>query len=208
MFPLAFARVYVHPRPGGGVEPRHRGGLLAGGVLGLMLGAALVGTMGAARTTALWTALSPAIVQERVDYAVAAPMSIESGLIGHGTGTAGASGRVMTLLGQPSASAEWVEWGTALIRYSFGEIGVVIGAITLIWLFFGLFALAFENRAMRFAPLRFALWVYLCGHMAWYLLKAFPILENGTMCLVFWSCVGALMGFARLDREAAARVRS
>jgi hypothetical protein len=59
---------------------------------------------------------------------------------------------------------------------------------------------------MRYAPLRMALWVYLCGQFAWYLLKAFPILENGTMCLVFWSCVGALLGFARLDREAARRM--
>ena len=209
MFPLAFARVYLQPQGlRGTAAPQRRGGLLAGGMLGIAIGAALVGTMGAPRTSAFFTAFSPAIVQERVDYAVSAPMTIEAGLLGNGTGTAGASGRVMTLLGEPSASAEWVEWGGALIRYCFGDAGLIIGAVLLAWMFFGLLSIAFEHRAMRFAPLRFALWVYLCGQMAWYLLKAFPILENGTMCLVFWSSVGALLGFAQLDREAAARVKA
>lgn len=208
MFPLAFSRVYAQPlgplvRP----ELRMRGGLLAGGVVGLLLGALLVSTMGGPRTTAFWTALSPAVVQERVDYAVAAPLSVNAGLLGHGTGTAGAAGRVMSLVGKPSPGAEWVEWGGALIRYSFGDFGLIVGGFLMAWLFIGLFLIAFENRNMRFAPLRFALWVYLCGQMSWYLLKAFPILENGTMLLVFWSCVGALLGFARLDREAAQRMK-
>jgi hypothetical protein len=208
MFPLIFARVYVHWRNARGEPAPHaRNGLFLGGVIGLLVGLGLVSTMGPARTTAFWTALSPAVVQERVDFAVEAPAAIDAGMLGHGTGTAGASGRVMMLLGEPTASAEWVEWGTALIRYSFGDIGVVIGMLLMAWLFVGLLALAFENRAMRYAPLRYALWVYLCGLFAWYLLKAFPILENGTMSMTFWACVGALMGFTRLDREAAARLQ-
>lgn len=168
----------------------------------------LVGTMGSPRTTAFWTALSPDVVRERVDYAASAPLSINTGMLGNGTGTAGASGRVMSLVGEKSPGAEWVEWGGALIRYCFGDFGIVIGALLGAWFFSGLFVIAFENRYMRFAPLRFALWVYLCGHISWYLLKAFPVLENGTMCLVFWSCVGALLGFARLDRDAAARINA
>lgn len=207
MFPLAFARFYQEPR-GPLIQPevRMRGGLLAGGVIGLIFGAILVGTMGPSRTTAFWTALSPAVVQERVDFAVSAPLAVESGLFGNGTGTAGASGRVMSLIGRPSGSAEWVEWGGALIRYCFGDVGLVAGGLLMAWFFIGLMLLAFENRSMRYAPLRIALWVYLCGQFAWYLLKAFPILENGTMCLVFWASVGALLGFARLDREAAQRM--
>ena len=208
MFPLAFARFYLEPRgPLLQPEARRRNGLLAGGVVGLVIGAFLVGTMGQSRSIAFWTALSPAVVQERVDFAVKAPLAIEAGLLGNGTGTAGASGRVMGLLGQPSPGAEWVEWGGALVRYCFGDIGLVLGGLVMAWLFLGLMTLAFENRLARFAPLRIALWVYLCGQMAWYLLKAFPILENGTMCLVFWGCVGALLGFARLDREATQRMR-
>jgi len=207
MFPLAFARYYAEPR-GPLLQPeiRTRGGLLAGGVIGLILGGILVGTMGASRTTAFWTAMSPEVVRERVDYAVSAPLAVEAGLIGNGTGTAGASGRVMSLFGKPSPGAEWVEWGGALIRYCFGDIGLVAGGLLMCWLFLGLLTIAFENRSMRYAPLRFALWVYLCGQFAWYLLKAFPILENGTMSLVFWASVGALLGFARLDREAAQRI--
>jgi hypothetical protein len=207
MFPLAFARFYHEPRgPLLAPETRRRGGLLAGGLAGLLIGVLLVGGMGPARTTAFWTALSPEVVRERVDFAVSAPLAVEAGLLGHGTGTAGASGRVMSLIGQPSASAEWVEWGGALIRYCYGDLGLFAGGLLMAWFFLGLLSLALENRRMRYAPLRMALWVYLCGQFAWYLLKAFPILENGTMCLVFWSCVGALLGFARLDREAARRM--
>lgn len=208
MFPLAFARFYLEYRgPLLAPEVRRRGGLLAGGVLGLVIGAILVGTMGASRTTAFWTALSPEVVRERVDYAVSAPLAVNTGLLGRGTGTAGASGRVMSLVGKPSPGAEWVEWGGALVRYSFGDIGLVVGGLLMGWFFLGLMVLAFENYRMRYAPLRIALWVYLCGQMAWYLLKAFPILENGTMSLVFWASVGTLLGLSRLDREAASRIR-
>lgn len=207
MFPLAFARFYMQPRgPLLKPEVQRRGGLLAGGVVGLILGAILVGTMGPSRTTAFWTALSPEVVRERVDFAISAPLAVQAGLFGNGTGTAGASGRVMSLFGKPSGSAEWVEWGGALIRYCFGDVGLFAGGILMAWFFLGLLSLAMENRTARYASLRFALWVYLCGQFAWYLLKAFPILENGTMCLVFWSCVGALLGFTRLDREAAQRM--
>ncbi|MDC1142944.1 hypothetical protein OAU50_07615 [Planctomycetota bacterium] len=182
-----------------------RGGLFKGGVVGLLMGAVLVSTMGALRMKAFVTSFSLGIVGERVDLGVDAVGYASQGFLGKGAGMAGASGRVMTLLGEPTASAEWVEWGGAVISYSFGTFGVVFGVLVLLWCFAGMGSLALENRDMRLAPLRLGLYVYLGAQMSWYILKAFPVLENGTMSLIFWISIGALMGMSRLDRIAASR---
>ncbi|MCC6464220.1 MAG: hypothetical protein IT463_02640, partial [Planctomycetes bacterium] len=68
------------------------------------------------------------------------------------------------------------------------------------WLLAGLFALVTENRRARFMPLRYAILVYVGAQLAWYYFKAFPVLENPTMALLFWGCIGAILGLARRDR--------
>ncbi|MEE9312573.1 MAG: hypothetical protein V3V10_09205 [Planctomycetota bacterium] len=189
-----------------GNRPYRRGGLINGGLIGLLLGGVLISTMGALRMKSFVTSFSLKIVGERVDLGVDAVSYASQGFLGKGTGTAGASGRVMSLIGQPSGSVEWVEWGGAVVSYSFGTFGVMLGMIVLLWLFVGLGSLALENRDMRLAPLRLALYVFIGAQMSWYILKAFPVLENGTMSLVFWISIGALMGMSRLDRIAASQM--
>jgi hypothetical protein len=91
------------------------------------------------------------------------------------------------------------------VKYSFGETGLWAGGILLGWMLLGLFALAWRNRRGRFAPVRFALWVYLCAQMGWFLFKAYPVMENGTMTMLFWGSAGLLMALSRLDEPEGAR---
>lgn len=181
-------------------KPRvRRSGLFFGGVLGLMLGALLVSQMTGNRAEAFWTSIQPEIVEQRMEVAIEVTDDFGGGLLGNGTGSAGKSGRVMNLLGQPSPSNEYVEWGTALVRYSFGVIGMWLGALFGLWALFGLLRIVMRNREGPFATVRYALWIYLGAQLSWYLFKAYPVLENGTMGVLFWSSAGLIIGLRRLD---------
>ena len=90
-----------------------------------------------------------------------------------------------------------------LVRYSFGPVGSWLGAILLAWLMLALFVIAWCNRTGRFAALRFTLWVYLAAQMGWFIFKAYPVMENGTMVIMFWTTAGLVLGLARLDEQQA-----
>ncbi|MCA8914111.1 MAG: hypothetical protein KDB90_01765 [Planctomycetes bacterium] len=182
-----------------GQPRRKRPGLILGGVIGLLFGAILVGMMDGDRAEAFWTSIQPSLVEERMDTAIAVTDDFGGGLLGNGTGSAGKSGRVMTLLGKESPSNEYVEWGTALVRYSFGLIGMWIGAILGLWALFGLMRAATLNRDAPFACLRYTLWIYIGAQLSWFLFKAYPVLENGTMGVLYWSSAGLIIGLRRLD---------
>ncbi|MCA8912702.1 MAG: hypothetical protein KDB82_13440, partial [Planctomycetes bacterium] len=152
--PLIFYRFEQRP----GVKRRPRPGLIMGGLVGFLLGAILVGFMTGNRAEAFWTSIQPEIVQERMDTAIAVTDDFGGGLLGNGTGSAGKSGRVMNLFGKASPSNERVEWGTALVHYSFGVIGMWLGALLGIWALLGLFRVAIGDREARFAPVRYTLW--------------------------------------------------
>ena len=181
-------------------RPRtRRSGLFFGGVIGLMMGALLVSQMEGNRAEAFWSSIQPVLVEERMDAAIDATDEFGGGLMGNGTGSAGKSGRVMNLLGQPSPGNESVEWGTALVRYSFGEVGLWLGAILGLWALFGLLRIVLKNREGPFAPVRYALWIYVGAQLSWYLFKAYPVLENGTMGVLYWTSAGLIIGLRRLD---------
>lgn len=192
--------LYTRSRLSDGRSVR-RMGLIMGGVFGLIIGYGLFANMKETRLRAFVTSFDLGLVETRMDSAISATNDFGGGLLGHGTGMAGKSGRVMSLVGQPSPSNERVEWGTALVKYSFGDIGLWFGAFVMAWLFLGLLRLATRFREQTFAPLRFALWVYLCAQMSWYLFKNYPILENGSMMLMFWCSAGVLLGAYRLDKR-------
>lgn len=177
----------------------HRRGLLVGGLVGLLLGALLVVNMSDLRQRAFWTAFDPDNVNERVGFAVDRVEDFKGGAFGHGTGSAGASGRVMSLFGLPNAGVEQAEWGTTVISYSFGNVGLWLGFIVVLWFLLGMLQYAIAYRNGRFAPLRYCLWVYLGAQLSWYLFKQFPVLENGTMQLAFWGSAGLIIGLYRLD---------
>lgn len=187
---------------------RRRSGLFLGGVLGLIMGALLVSQMHGNRAEAFWTSIQPSLVEERMEFAIDATDEFGGGLMGNGTGSAGKSGRVMTLLGQPSPGNEAVEWGTSLIRFSFGVVGLWLGAILGLWAFFGLLRAALKNRDAPFAPVRYALWIYIGAQISWYLFKAYPVLENGTMGVLYWTSAGLIIGLRRLDERALPEPRS
>ncbi len=195
--PLMLLRKRITPE--GNVQRRR--GLLLGGLAGLLLGTLLVVNMGDLRQRAFWTSFDRDYVSERVTNSVGETGSFDGGLLGNGTGSAGASGRVMTLLGQPSPSEERAEYGITVISYSFGDVGLGLGLVLSVWFLFGLLQFAIAQRNGRFAPLRYCLWIYLGAQMAWYIFKAFPVLENGTMCLLFWSAAGLIIGLGRLDQQ-------
>lgn len=182
-----------------------RPGLAAGGLIGLMVGAGLVASMKPARFESFRTAFEVNIVGERMEQAVEGGKILESGALGLGTGTGGKSGNVMLLIGQPSPSEENLEWGTALIGHCYGYVGKWLGGLLLAWLMGGLLALAMTTREGRFAPLRYTLWVYLGAQMGWFLYKAYPVMENASMVLLFWSSVGLIIGLTRSDSEVVAR---
>lgn len=184
-----------------------RRGLLMGGLVGLLLGALLVVNMSDLRQRAFWTAFDPDNVNERVGFSIDRTEDFSGGALGNGTGSAGASGRVMTLLGMPNQGVESAEWGTTVISYSFGKVGLALGFIVVLWFLLGMLHYAIAYRNGRFAPLRYCLWVYLGAQLAWYLFKQFPVLENGTMQLLFWCSSGLIIGLYRLDmREDAALI--
>lgn len=176
-----------------------RPGLITGGVMGLIFGGILVGMMHGNRAEAFWTSISIDLVNERMDYAIDATNAWGGGLMGNGTGSAGKSGRIMTLFGQPPAGNESVEWGTALVRYSFGTVGLILGAILGLWAFFGLLRCALLNREAHFGPMRYMLWIYIGAQLSWFLFKAYPVLENGTMGVLFWTSAGLIIGLRHLD---------
>ena len=182
-----------------GQPRRKRAGLFFGGVLGLMMGALLVSQMTGNRAEAFWTSIQPTLVEQRMDVAIAVTDDFGGGLLGNGTGSAGKSGRVMNLLGQPSPGNEAVEWGTALIRYSYGVIGMWLGALFGLWAMFGLLRVVLKNREGPFATVRYALWIYIGAQLSWYLFKAYPVLENGTMGVLYWTSAGLIIGLRRLD---------
>ncbi|MBZ0137580.1 MAG: hypothetical protein K8I27_14535 [Planctomycetes bacterium] len=182
-----------------GQAPRKRAGLFFGGVLGLLLGALLISQMEGNRAEAFWTSIQPELVEQRMDSAIAVTDDFGGGLLGNGTGSAGKSSRVMTLLGQPAPGNEAVEWGTALIRYSYGVIGMWLGAFLGLWALFGLLRVALRNRDGPFATVRYALWIYIGAQLSWYLFKAYPVLENGTMGVLYWTSAGLIIGLRRLD---------
>lgn len=200
MLPLVF-----YPRQAGAGGVRRRPGLVIGGVIGLVIGGILVGAMKETRAEAFWTSLEVSIIDKRMNESVAATSNIRVPALGNGTGSAGKSGQVMTLFGQDALGFEHAEWGNLLVRYSFGPVGYWLGAVLLGWLMLGLFAIAWRNRQGRFGPLRYALWVYLGAQMGWFVFKAYPVMENGTMVLMFWSSAGLIMGLARLDEQELAR---
>ncbi|MCB9936241.1 MAG: DUF1269 domain-containing protein [Planctomycetes bacterium] len=182
-----------------GLPRRHRPGLITGGLIGLLLGSMLVGFMEGNRAEAFWTSIQPVLVEERMDVAIAVTDDFGGGLLGNGTGSAGKSGRVMNLLGRASPGNESVEWGTALVRYSFGVVGMWLGAILGLWALFGLLRAATVNREAPFACLRYTLWVYIGAQLSWFLFKAYPVLENGTLGVLYWSSAGLIIGLRRLD---------
>lgn len=182
-----------------GLPRRHRPGLITGGLIGLLLGSVLVGMMEGNRAEAFWTSIQPQLVEERMDVAIAVTDDFGGGLLGNGTGSAGKSGRVMNLLGKPSPGNESVEWGTALVRYSFGVVGMWLGAVLGLWALFGLLRAATVNRDAPFAPVRYVLWIYIGAQLSWFLFKAYPVLENGTMGVLYWSSAGLIIGLRRLD---------
>lgn len=188
---------------------RRRSGLFFGGVLGLILGALLISQMTGNRAEAFWTSIQPALVEQRMDAAIEVTDDFGGGLLGNGTGSAGKSGRVMNLLGQPSPSNEAVEWGTALIRYSFGVIGMWLGALFGLWALFGLLRVVLKNREGPFATVRYGLWIFVGAQISWYLFKAYPVLENGTMGVLYWTSAGLIIGLRRLDElDAPEQVRA
>ncbi len=195
--PLMLMRSYVEPD---GQVTRRRG-LFLGGLVGLLLGALLVASMGELRQRAFWTAFNSDYVDDRVTASVRVIDDFHGGLLGNGTGTAGASGRVMSLVGLPNPSVEKAEWGTTVISYCFGTVGLWLGIILVSWFLLGTLRMATEYRNGRFAPLRYSLWVFMGAQLSWYLFKAFPVLENGTMCLVFWVSAGLILGLHRLDQR-------
>jgi len=178
-----------------------RPGLILGGLVGLMIGALLVGSMKPTRAEAFWTSLEVNIIGDRMDESVSHVRVHPTPPLGYGTGSAGKSGQVMTLLGRPAMGFENVEWGNLLVRHSFGPVGMWFGAGLLGWMLLGLLRIAWRNRNGRFAPLRFALWVYVCAQMSWFLFKAYPVMENGTMLVMFWSSVGLIVCLGRLDER-------
>ncbi|MCC6572376.1 MAG: hypothetical protein IT462_01180 [Planctomycetes bacterium] len=186
-------------RPDGSYEKRH--GLLIGAVVGILVGACLVVSMKETRAKAFWSGLDPSVVNTRMAYAVEVTQWFDTGPIGAGTGTAGKSGQVLALVGEEGSSNTEVEWGTALIKFCFGDVGMVLGAIVLVWLMLGLLKLAIEHRHGRYMPLRYALWVYVCAQLSWFLFKAYPVLENGTMTLMCWTSVGFILGLHEIDRR-------
>jgi hypothetical protein len=189
-----------------GQPRRHRPGLITGGVIGLLLGGLLVGFMEGNRAEAFWTSIQPTLVEERMDTAIAVTDDFGGGLMGNGTGSAGKSGRVMNLIGKPSPSNEAVEWGTALVRYSFGVVGMWLGAILGLWALFGLLRAATLNREARFSCVRYTLWIYIGAQLSWFLFKAYPVLENGTMGVLYWTSAGLIIGLRRLDESSEIRV--
>ena len=178
---------------------RRRPGLVLGGVLGLLIGSVLVANMHGNRAEAFWTSIQPSIGEERMEVAIDVTDHFGGGMLGNGTGSAGKSGRVMNLLGEASPGNEAVEWGTALIRYSFGVIGIWLGGFLGLWAFFGLLRVALKLPRARFATVRYVLWIYIGAQLSWYLFKAYPVLENGTMGVLFWSSAGLIIGLRRLD---------
>jgi hypothetical protein len=182
-----------------GQPRRRRPGLILGGVVGLLLGGLLVGMMEGNRAEAFWTSIQPEIVEQRMDTAIAVTDDFGGGLLGNGTGSAGKSGRVMNLFGQPSPGNESVEWGTALVRYSYGVVGMWLGAILGLAALFGLMRVATMNRDARFACVRYTLWIYIGAQLSWFLFKAYPVLENGTMGVLYWASAGLIIGLRRLD---------
>ncbi len=195
--PLLLLRKRV--RADGSHEKRH--GLLIGTCVGLLIGAALVVSMKDTRAKAFWSSLDIGIVNSRMNDAVVGTSWFETGLFGKGTGTGGKSSQILTLVGEPGAGEINVEWGAALVKYSFGMVGVVLGALVLGWLLLGLLKLATNYRQGRYMPLRYALWVYVCAQMGWFLFKAYPVLENGTMTLMCWTSVGFVLGLHEIDRR-------
>ena len=189
-----------------GEARRKRPGLITGGVIGLLCGAILVGMMEGNRAEAFWSSIQPSLVEERMDVAIAVTDDFGGGLLGNGTGSAGKSGRVMTLIGKESPGNEAVEWGTALIRYSFGLLGMWLGGILGVWALLGLLRAAVLNRDARFACLRYTLWIYLGAQLSWFLFKAYPVLENGTMGVLYWSSAGLIIGLRRLDEQTEIRI--
>jgi len=176
-----------------------RRGLLVGGLVGLLLGALLVVNMSDLRQRAFWTAFDPDNVNNRVNHSIDSTAYFSGGFLGNGTGSAGASGRVMSLFGLPNQSVESAEWGTTVISYSYGQVGMALGFVVVLWFLLGMLHYARAYRNGRFAPLRYCLWVYLGAQLAWYLFKQFPVLENGTMQLTFWGGAGLIIGLYRLD---------
>jgi hypothetical protein len=196
LLPLILIR---HERVHGGRA--RRPGLILGGMAGLMIGAVLIGSMQPARAEAFWSGLEISIVGERMEESLAHVRVEQTPPLGFGTGAAGKSGQIMTLLGGEAMGFEEVEWGNLLVRYCFGPVGMWFGLFLLLWMLAGLFRIAWRNRMARFAPVRFALWVYLCAQMGWFLFKAYPVMENGTMLLMFWSAAGLIIGLGRLDER-------
>lgn len=184
-----------------GQQLRRRPGLITGGLIGLLCGAILVGFMEGERAEAFWTSIQPSLVEQRMDTAIAVTDDFGGGVLGNGTGSAGKSGRVMNLLGKESPSNESVEWGTALVRYSFGVIGMWLGAILGLCALFALLRVATKNREAPFACVRYTLWIYVGAHLSWFLFKAYPVLENGTMGVLYWSSAGLIIGLRRLDEQ-------
>lgn len=180
---------------------RRRPGLVIGGVVGLMLGAVLVGSMKETRAEAFWSSLEVSIIGERIEESVVATARREVPPLGFGTGSGGKSGQVMVLFGMPQMGNEHLEWGNLLVRYSYGPVGFWFGAFVLAWFMAGMLAVAVRNRQGRFASLRYALWIYLGAQMGWFLFKAYPVMENGTMVMMFWTTAGVILGLARLDER-------
>lgn len=178
---------------------RRRPGLIAGGVAGLLIGIALVASMKPARLESFSTSFDINILETRMVDSISGSKMLESGAMGLGTGSGGKSGNVMTLIGKPSPSEENLEWGTGLIGHCYGYVGKWLGAMIVAWLMGGLLLLALTARYGRHAPLRYAMWVYLCGQMGWFLFKAYPIMENASMLLLFWSSAGMIVGLTRVD---------
>ncbi len=183
--------------------PRRRPGLVLGGVIGLALGAVLVSQMKDNRAEAFWTSLEVNIVSERMEHSIEQSAGLRVPPLGNGTGAAGKSGQVMVLLGRPALGFENAEWGAMLVRYSFGPVGSWLGAILLSWFMLAMFVIAWRNRTGRFAALRFTLWVYLAAQVGWFIFKAYPVMENGTMVIMFWTTAGLVLGLARLDEQQA-----
>jgi hypothetical protein len=196
LLPLILIR---HERVRGGRA--RRPGLVAGGLVGLMIGAILVGSMQPTRAEAFWSSLEFSIVGERMEESIVHVQAEPTPPLGFGTGAAGKSGQIMTLLGGEALGFEEVEWGNLLVRYCYGPVGMWFGAFLLLWMLAGLLRIAWRNRMARFAPVRFALWVYLCAQMGWFLFKAYPVMENGTMLVMFWSAAGLIIGLGRLDER-------
>jgi hypothetical protein len=176
-------------------------GLVLGGIIGLLLGVVLVGSMKETRAEAFWTSLEVNIIGERIEESVAHVGAQPVPPLGNGTGAAGKSGQVMALLGREPMGFENVEWGNLLVRYCFGPVGMWVAAILLAWFMGGLLAVATRNRQGRFAALRYTLWIYLAAQMGWFLFKAYPVMENGTMVAMFWTSAGLIIGLGRLDEQ-------